>query len=159
MRNEQLQDSPMTTRKIAELSETERQELRRHVFRLYDEADAEIRSQGPVCLASGKCCRFKEYGHTLFLSHLEADVLLYGAPTYQAPTDPGFCPFQKNELCTAREHRPLGCRVYFCDPAYAGKGEVITETYLAKLKTLAQTFNLGWLYAPLHYFLDSRKAE
>jgi superfamily I DNA/RNA helicase len=28
---------------------------------------------GPVCVASGRCCRFKEYGHTLFLSNLEAE--------------------------------------------------------------------------------------
>jgi len=146
-------------KKITDLTEAERQELRKQVFRIYDEADAEIQSHQPVCVASGKCCRFKEYDHTLFLSHLEADVLLSGAPSYDTPTDTGFCPFQKNKLCTARAHRPLGCRVYYCDPAYAGKGEVITEKYLDRLKRLAQKFNLGWSYAPLHRFLDSRQPD
>jgi hypothetical protein len=146
-------------KKMAELSETERQELRKQVFRIYDEADAEIQSHRPVCAASGRCCRFAEYNHTLFLSHLEADVLLSGAPKYETPSEAAFCPFQKNKLCTAREHRPLGCRVYYCDPTYAGKGEIITEKYLAKLKRLAETFAVGWSYAPLHRFLDSRQPD
>jgi Fe-S-cluster containining protein len=146
-------------RKLSELTATEREQLRRRVFKLYDEADAEIRSHGPVCVASGKCCRFKEYGHTLFLSHLEADVLLAGAPEYGTPTDPGFCPFQVNKLCTARQHRPLGCRVYYCDPSYAGKGELITEKHVAELKAISDEWDVGWTYAPLHRFLDGRSPD
>lgn len=142
-------------RTIRELSEIERQMLRSRVFQLYDSADAEIRSHGPVCVASGKCCRFAEYGHTLFLSHLEAEVLLSGAPPYERPAHPSFCPFQVEKLCTAREHRPLGCRVYYCDPNYAGKAEPITEKYVAELKALAEEFDVGWNYAPLHRFLDA----
>jgi Fe-S-cluster containining protein len=147
------------TKRISELTDVERAELRRRVFRLYDEADAEIKSHAPVCVASGKCCRFKEYGHTLFLSHLEAEVLLHSAPAYETPTDSGFCPFQVNSLCTAREERPLGCRVYFCDPNYAGKGELITEKYLAELKRLSEELGVGWSYAPLHRFLDARSGD
>jgi hypothetical protein len=146
-------------RNLSELSDTERQQLRERVFNLYDEADSEIRSHGPVCVASGKCCRFKEYGHTLFLSHLEADVLLEGAPPYETPTDPGFCPFQVNTLCTAREHRPLGCRVYYCDPSYAGKGELITEKYVSELKAICNEADVGWTYAPLHRFLHARSPD
>ena len=142
------------TRAINDLSAEERAALRQRVMKLYDSADEEIRSHRPVCVASGKCCRFIEYGHTLFLSHLEAEVLLHDAPPYEKPTDRGFCPFQVNNLCTAREQRPLGCRVYFCDPNYAGKGELITEKYLAELKALSEELNVGWNYGPLHRFLD-----
>src|SRR6266571_3713028 len=109
-------------------------ELRRRVLEIYQEVDAAVAAAGPVCVASGRCCRFKEYGHVLFLSNLEADVLLADAPAYDKPVSPDFCPFQKNKLCTAREPRPLGCRVYYCDPAYQEKCHQITETYLAKLK-------------------------
>src|SRR4051794_33726528 len=56
------------------------EELRRRVLELYREADREVAAAGPVCVASGRCCRFKEYGHVLYLSNLEADVLLHGAP-------------------------------------------------------------------------------
>jgi hypothetical protein len=141
-------------KQISDMTEAERAELRQRVFRLYDEADAEIKSHAPVCVASGKCCRFAEYGHTLFLSHLEAETLLHTAPPYEKPTNPSFCPFQVNNLCTARAERPLGCRVYFCDPNYAGKGEAITEKYLAQLKMLSEELDVGWEYAPLHGFLD-----
>ena len=85
-------------------------ELRRRVLELYAEVDAAVAAAGPVCVASGRCCRFKEYGHTLFVSNLEADVLLSDAPAYRQPASPDFCPFQKDNLCTAREPRPLEAR-------------------------------------------------
>lgn len=146
-------------KQLNDLGESERSDLRARVFKLYDSADAEIRSHGPICVASGKCCRFAEYGHTLFLSHLEADVLLSGAPAYETPVNQSFCPFQVENLCTAREHRPLGCRVYYCDPNYAGKAEPITEKYLAELKALSEAFDVGWNYGTLHKFLDARSAD
>ena len=128
--------------------------LRRQVLELYQEVDREVAAAGPVCVASGRCCRFKEYGHVLFLSNLEAEVLLASAPGYQQPVTPDFCPFQKDNLCTAREPRPLGCRVYYCDPSYQETGNRITEKYLQRLKDLAQATGVPWLYAPLHHFLN-----
>src|SRR3954451_20378518 len=128
--------------------------LRRQVLQLYQDVDRDVAAAGPVCVASGRCCRFKEYGHTLFLSSLEADVLLAAAPPYQAPVTPDFCPFQVNNLCTAREPRPLGCRVYFCDPNYQDASHTITETFLRRLKDLADEFDVPWRYAPLHVFLN-----
>ena len=124
------------------------------VLEIYREADAAVAAAGPVCVASGRCCRFKEYGHKLFLSNLEADVLLAAAPPYQRPLSADFCPFQKDNLCTAREPRPLACRVYFCDPNYQARSHEITETYLRRLKALAAEFDLDWQYAPLHHFLN-----
>ena len=129
--------------------------LRRKVLELYREVDAAVATAGPVCIASGRCCRFKEYGHVLYLSSLEADVLLAGAPSYEKPVSRDFCPFQKDNLCTAREPRPLGCRVYYCDPAYQETGNQITETYLARLKSLAREHGVPWRYAPLHEFLNA----
>lgn len=129
-------------------------DLRRQVLALYAEVDREVAAAGPVCVASGRCCRFREYGHTLFLSALEARVLLDGAPAYSAPVDDAFCPFQKDNLCTAREPRPLGCRVYYCDPTYQETASRITEKYLSRLKTLCDAAGVDWRYAPLHKFLN-----
>jgi hypothetical protein len=128
--------------------------VRRRVLDLYAELDAAVAALGPRCDASGRCCRFTEYGHTLFLSHLEADVLLADGPPFEPPVSRDFCPFQVGNLCTARVPRPLGCRVYFCDPNYAGKAEELTEVFLRRLKGLADEFGLGWRYAPLHIFLN-----
>ncbi len=130
--------------------------IRQKVFAIYAEAERDIAAAGPVCLASGRCCRFKEHGHTLFVSNLEADVLLGGAPPFEPPVSADFCPFQKENLCTARQHRPLGCRVYYCDPSYQEAGNQITETYLQRLKALAKEHDLEWRYAPLHQFLNEQ---
>ena len=128
--------------------------VRQRVLELYREADAGVAAAAPVCIASGRCCRFKEYGHTLFLSHMEAFVLLEDAPTYDQPVNADFCPFQKENLCTAREPRPLGCRVYFCDPKYQETGQQISEKFIHRLKQLAEELGVDWQYGPLHRFLN-----
>lgn len=128
--------------------------LRDRVLELYRDVDAAVAAAGPVCVASGRCCRFKEYGHTLFLSNLEAAVLLADAPPYDPPASPDFCPFQKGNLCTAREPRPLGCRIFYCDPTYQETAGQITEDALRRLKELAAEQRLDWRYAPLHTFLN-----
>jgi hypothetical protein len=46
---------------------------------LYAELDREVAGIGPVCKLSGRCCRFEEYGHTLFISTAEAEYLVDGA--------------------------------------------------------------------------------
>jgi hypothetical protein len=131
------------------------EELHRRVLEIYREADEEVRAAGPVCVASGRCCRFKEWEHVLYISNLEADVLLATAPPYEQPVSPDFCPFQKDKLCTAREPRPLGCRVYYCDPNYQETSNQITEKYLHRLKKLAEEQGVEWRYAPLHTFLNT----
>ena len=129
--------------------------LRQAVLELYREVDREVAAAGPVCVASGRCCRFKEYGHTLFVSQIEADVLLADAPPYDsAAVTADFCPFQKGNLCTAREPRPLACRIYYCDPNYQEKAGELSEKYLRELKRLADEHGAGWRYAPLHVFLN-----
>jgi hypothetical protein len=131
------------------------EQLRRQVLEIYREVDQAVAAAGPVCVASGRCCRFKEYGHVLFLSNLEADVLLAGAPPYTKPVSADFCPFQKANLCMAREPRPLGCRIYYCDPSYQESGYQITESGLRRLKDLADQHGLPWHYGPLHQFLNA----
>jgi Fe-S-cluster containining protein len=130
-------------------------ELQRRVLEIYAEADREVAAAGPVCVASGRCCRFKEQGHVLYLSSVEAEVLLASAPPYEKPVSPDFCPFQQENLCTAREPRPLGCRVYYCDPGYQETGNQISEKYLQKLKALSLELEIDWQYAPLHHFLNN----
>lgn len=133
--------------------------IRRRVRAIYAEADAAVAAAGPKCEASGRCCRFAEWGHVLYLSHLEADVLLAAAPSFSGPVTPASCPFQQGTLCTAREPRPLGCRVYFCDPAYQDRQSEIMEAGLRKLKQLAEETDAGWRYAPLHVFLAEHLVE
>jgi Fe-S-cluster containining protein len=134
-------------------------ELRERVLGVYAAVDAAVAAASPRCEASGRCCRFTEYGHTLFLSRFEADILLETAPAYAQPVTRDGCPFQVDNLCTARDERPLGCRVYFCDEAYTETGNAVTEDAVRKLKALADEFDAGWEYAPLHHFLNAAPAD
>jgi hypothetical protein len=126
---------------------------------IYAELDAEIARLAPRCALSGRCCRFEEYGHTLFLSAPEAALLLADAPPPVRPVDDGAtCPWQDHRgRCTARDARPLGCRAYFCDPGYEPHAAGLSEAFIARLKRLADALGLPWNYAPLHRHL--RQAE
>jgi hypothetical protein len=135
------------------------EDVRRKVLAVYASADAAVAAAGPRCDASGRCCRFTEYGHTLFISHFEAEILLESAPHFARPVTRDGCPFQVSGLCTARETRPLGCRVYFCDPAYQSRMAEITEDVIARLKAIADECGTGWEYAPLHHFLNAARPD
>jgi hypothetical protein len=132
-------------------------EVRREVKALYEALDLAVAASGPVCRLSGRCCRFQEYGHTLFLSAPEAVVLVADAPRPVGPIDNGqTCPWQDaHGGCTAREARPLGCRVYYCDPEFQSRAAELSELYLSRLKRLAQRHGWPWNYAPLHRHLRS----
>lgn len=121
---------------------------------LYAEVDRRVAEAGPTCEASGRCCRFTEYDHTLFLTEPEAEFLLASAPFYDKPVSRDGCPFQIDNRCTAREPRPLGCRIYFCDPTYQQTAQIIMEDALTELKQFCEAHGLGWRYAPLHVWLN-----
>ncbi len=129
--------------------------MRDGLLAIYKDLAADVDAAAPVCELSGRCCRFKEYGHTLFISRPEAELLLEPGLPPNAAIDEAGCPFQVEGLCTARDRRPMGCRVYFCDPSYAGVGEALTERYLLRLKQLHDETGTPWEYRPLHNFLLS----
>lgn len=104
------------------------------------------------CDACGRCCRFDEADHILYASALER---LYLAQTAVRPEHPDAspellaaglrCPFQKDNLCQAREGRTLGCRVHFCREEAGDWAEAWHE----RLKRLHETLGVEWAYAPL----------
>jgi len=147
--------------------------------RLYAEVDRAVRATGPECDLSGRCCRFREYGHTLHATALEAAFAAAGANGRAAPAaevggragrrePPRFalarqpvrpdepperyepCPFlAENGACGLRGHRPLGCRVFFCDPAFQAEAMPrLHEKFLARLRRLHEVHGLPWRYAP-----------
>ncbi len=128
---------------------------RAEIDALYKDLDQEVALFGPICRLSGRCCRFEEYGHTLFVSSPEVQFLLEAAPHQQRPLDRGeTCPWQSDQgHCTAREARPLGCRVYYCDSSYESVAQELSEKFIARLKRLSDSRGLPWNYAPLHRHL------
>jgi hypothetical protein len=134
------------------LPELERKELEK----LYRELDAALAAAGPRCDLSGRCCRFREHGHMLFLSEMEAERLLEQPFPAGASRSEDGCPYQVDGLCTAREHRPLGCRVYFCDPTFAERQIEISESFIRRLKSLHEALGRAWRYQPLHAFFERK---
>lgn len=145
---------------VESLTPDELARLREPLQTLYHELDAAVARLGPLCQASGRCCRFEEYDHTLFVSSGEVALLMADAPEPSRPLDHGAtCPWQDARgLCTARDARPLGCRVYFCDPNYEEQGAVLSEQFLARLKRIVDRLGLRWSYAPLHHHLQNARA-
>ncbi|MBU3729411.1 MAG: hypothetical protein FGM37_09235 [Phycisphaerales bacterium] len=94
---------------------------------MHSEVAEAVRRQRPICLASGRCCAFREHGHRLYLTGLEAawtwmDLVRRGDPLPAAAARSGAlesltCPLLRDGLCGAHASRPSGCRVYFCDRA------------------------------------------
>jgi hypothetical protein len=135
--------------------------VRAELQSLYRDLDRAVAEHQPACTLSGRCCKFKEYDHTLFLSAPEAVLLVADAGPPSRPLDDGAtCPWQDERgRCTAREARPLGCRVFYCDPRYAPAMPGITEAFLARLKRLAERHSWPWDYARLHQHLEQARAE
>ena len=126
---------------------------------LYAELDREVAGIGPVCVLSGRCCRFLEYGHTLFVSTAEVGLPAgFGPCRLSGALDDGAsCPWQDSRgHCTARDARPLGCRIYYCDPTYQEESHRLSERFIDRMKRLCCDHGIPWNYAPLHRQLHER---
>ncbi|HEY4328910.1 MAG TPA: hypothetical protein VGN88_04180 [Phycisphaerae bacterium] len=136
------------------------------VAQILAEADADIAARRPVCISSGRCCHFEDYGHRLYVTAAEAhhfaqihapskienqkskieNQTITSLPQFFAQDAPKGCPYQVDKLCTAREARPLGCRIYFCDENAQSWQNDVYEKYHAKLAALHKTFDLAYRY-------------
>jgi hypothetical protein len=113
---------------------------------LYAEVDREVAGQSPTCWNKGACCRFGEYGHRLYVTSLE--VAYYLAAGGPAPRVTGnVCPHAWDGKCHARDCRPLGCRIFYCDPNAQHWQGPLTEKFLARLRKLHQQFDVPYVYA------------
>lgn len=165
-----------------------RAELERVYARL---ADATLERR-PRCDASGRCCRFEEWGHRLYVTGLEAAYTVAGlggadrqrtAPmdrdaesaasrTVSLPQAPdaqgsngggngrvlldgaalgravgsGGCPFHIDSLCGVHPIRPLGCRVYYCDPTAQDWQQAQSEAMLADIRAIHDRHGLEYRY-------------
>src|SRR5205085_12556308 len=103
-----------------------RPDVRLAIEVLYQQLQDAIDLRRPVCIASGRCCRFEEYGHRLFVTTAELAAFVHGFESSDRPPaldaavyewNGTGCPFQLAKLCGVHALRPFGCRIFFCDPA------------------------------------------
>ncbi|MCK6456057.1 MAG: hypothetical protein L6Q92_05950 [Phycisphaerae bacterium] len=114
----------------------------------YASVDRAIESRGAVCINRGSCCRFREFGHSLYVTEVERRYFLkrQSVDGLRSVVSDEACPYQVGGACTARAHRPLGCRVYFCDPTSRDWQGLQYETGLAELKAIGEAFGIPYRY-------------
>lgn len=114
---------------------------------LYGRLDAEIAAKRPVCTNRGDCCKFEAYGHRLYVTEVELRFFTaHQRASGLRPVVGGSCPYQQEGRCTAREHRPLGCRVFFCDPNAQEWQPEVYEKYLGELKRIGAEGGVEYRY-------------
>jgi hypothetical protein len=114
---------------------------------LYADLDAELAALAPRCELSGRCCDFQKSGLTLFATDLELQWLrerTRGGRNH----DPALCPHWVAGRCEARDGRPLGCRLYFCDASKAAALDDLSVRYHARLKRIHDETGQPYRYGP-----------
>jgi Fe-S-cluster containining protein len=99
------------------------------------------------CTRCGACCDFAAAGHRLYATAGELALLCELAPPMSCR--PLRCTFQVEGLCTARDQRPLGCRVYHCDQALGARGQQEAEELHREVQELHQKFGLPYRYTEM----------
>jgi len=137
-----------------------RPELWRELEELYADLGRELEALRPLCQSSGRCCRFKAYGHQLWTTRLELDYLVAHAGLPEGLSrESGTCPYLKDGLCSVRDHRMLGCRIYFCDAGYAGAMSPLYEKYHARIKELHRRHGVAYRYGELLASLSELRGD
>jgi len=127
------------------LEHAHRPEVIRAMRDFYAEADREIAGQGPTCSNKGECCRFGEFGHRLYVTTLE--IIYYMATgNLPPPVTADACPHSLDGRCMVRCHRPLGCRVFYCDPHAQPWQGPLTERRLTRLRAMHEELNVPYEY-------------
>lgn len=153
-----------------------RGEVRSGLEGLYTECTRAIKTRGPACWASGRCCNFKATRHLLYVTGLEAAYTVANLmprleERHPAAADPpstpasirslpvlsphslaravegGGCPFQEANLCGAHTIRPMGCRVYFCDRTAQAWQHELSEDLHRRVRALHEEMGIDYRYA------------
>ena len=125
------------------------------VHELYAQVQVEIDQRRPRCEMSGRCCKFEEYGHLMYITTLELGAFVHEFSKQFGPEElrrkflpwsGAGCPFQAGKLCGVHAFRPFGCRIFFCDPTSTAWQHEQYESFHNKLKELHGTFGVPYAY-------------
>lgn len=131
---------------------------------IYQHVHTETIARQPLCQASGRCCNFEKHGHRLYVTGIEAAYMfarLEGDNRARATLEQvnaartrGDCPYLINNLCTAHTIKPLGCRVYYCDPTAQRWQEELSEYALAQIRAIHDEHGLEYRYGEWRSMLE-----
>ena len=120
--------------------------VRDAVAAIYRAVQAETDARRPRCDISGRCCRFEQYGHRLYVTTMELAAFIHELDRQPTADNRGGCPFQRGTLCGVHTLRPFGCRVFFCDPASTQWQNDAYERFHAQLKRLHESLGVPYFY-------------
>ncbi len=131
---------------------------------IHDRVSEQVRAKAPICLASGLCCKFDAFDHRLYATGLEAARCvsvcenegrgIHISDVHAARND-GNCPWQSGRLCMARSGRPVGCRVFYCDPRASKWVPEIAEWAHSEMKSLHERHEIPYMYGEWRVMLES----
>ncbi len=126
------------------------------IIEIYKRLEAELASINPGCNACGTCCNFEEFDHVLYASTIETDYIRENVDVPSFDSEKNVCPFLVDNQCSIRDHRALGCRVFFCNPHFKETLQKIYEKYYTMIKVLAIENDVEWHYAPMMKLLKEK---
>jgi len=117
---------------------------------LYAQLARELEPFRRYCDARGLCCNFTAADHMLYVTNLEAAEMAHcGETPDMALSNDGKCPYLRGKLCGARDHRALGCRIYFCDRTYEEERNAIYEKFLKAARDIETRYGIEHYYSPI----------
>lgn len=150
-----------------------RPDVRNAVAGVYADLDARIAIRRPLCVSSGRCCHFDEFGHRLYVTTMELarfvfdlaetrnakstddEIVVPGRNEFRRllPILPksekqsaGGCAFQIGNLCGVHAIRPFGCRIYFCDASSTQFQHDLYAEMHGRLRLLHDSFQVPYFY-------------
>jgi len=165
----------------AVLAASVRNEVCDAVDEVYRELTAAIELRKPICKTSGRCCRFEEFGHRLYVSTMELAKFVHDWSVVRSPlsvvkseqtptdkkiilpilttdngprtTDNRGCPYQIDGLCTVHRIRPFGCRIFFCDETSTDWQHEQYECLHGQLRRLHEQLSVPYHYVEWRFAL------
>ncbi|TVL98768.1 MAG: hypothetical protein CV087_20490 [Candidatus Brocadia sp. WS118] len=119
--------------------------------RIYELLEKELMLLNPGCNRCGACCNFSAFDHVLYASTIEVDFITQNVEVPDFNISDNICPFLKDNQCSIRDFRTLGCRVYHCNPHYREVLCDVYEKHYQMIRELGGKYNTQWKYLP---FLD-----
>ena len=127
--------------------------------RIYQLLEKELTQLNPGCNQCGTCCDFSTFDHVLYASSIEINYITQNVEVPDFNVADNVCPFLKDNQCSIRDFRTLGCRVFYCNPHYKQVLNDVYEKYYQKIKDLRGKYTIQWRYLPFLNQLDEFKSK
>ena len=133
-------------------------QLLKRVAEIYDWLDLQIHRSSDLagsCKSCGSCCDFDTFDHRLFVTSPELMYLAASLGAEDVKAMPaGRCPYNVDGKCSVYGHRFAGCRIFSCNGDADFQSE-LSESVLARLKSICTEFNIPYRYLDLATALNS----